>query len=453
MIGLYDGLIVTMNHKREILKDSALIIKDNIIWDLGDIKEIRKKYAREEVEWISCWGRVLFPGFINCHIHAAQSIVRGVAEDMGRAPSYTSSVPQGDDLSDEESYIFSLLGAAGAMRFGSTLIGDNYAHAMVSSKAFKTLGIRAIVSERVHDMDFHGLGRKIYQRDEALGERLLDKNIELLETLGTDRNHLVTACLGPHAPDTCSRELLLKIGELSEKYPGRVTTHLAQSQMELDYVREIYHMSPVEHMEACGLLNQQLLAAHGVFLNEKDMGYLARKGVHLIHIPEGNAKAGAIAAVSRMRAMGINTAIGTDNGAANMIENMRMALVAGRIYNHSVTDPRPEEILEMVTVNAAKALGMEEKIGSLEKGKKADVVIINYNQFHLTPCTNVIGSLVHLALGNDVETVYIDGKKTVEKGHVVGLDEVKLMREARRIGQIRWQQANAQLDRKKMYVF
>ncbi|MDD3222756.1 MAG: amidohydrolase family protein, partial [Lachnospiraceae bacterium] len=122
----------------------------------------------------------------------------------------------------------------------------------------------------------------------------------------------------------------------------------------------------------------------------------------------------------KMSAMGINVAIGTDNGAANIIENMRMALVSGRIYNHSITEPNPEKILEMVTINAAKALGMEKEIGSLEIGKKADIVIVNYNQFHLTPCTNVIGNLVHLALGNDVETVYIDGKRTVENGHVLG---------------------------------
>ena len=146
-------------------------------------------------------------------------------------------------------------------------------------------------------------------------------------------------------------------------------------------------------------------------------------------------------------------AIGTDNGAGNMIENMRIALIAGRINRHCVTDPLPEQILEMATVNGAKALHMEQKIGSLEVGKLADLVIMDYDNLHMTPCTDVIGNLVHLGLGNDVETVIVNGEIVVEHGHVLHIDEEEVMRDARRIAQLKWAKSDPSLDTKYSYIF
>lgn len=452
MLILYDGMLVTMNEKREILKASAIVINKNRIKEIGNKEEIFKKYENEDYEKINCYGKVIFPGFINTHIHSAQSIVRGVAEDMGRAPSYTSSVPQGDDLSEEESYIFSLLGAAGALRFGSTLISDNYANSMANSKAFNEIGIRAIVSERVHDMIFKNLSKGIYEKDCNLGDELLQKNMDLFEKY-YDNDGLISCCLGPHAPDTCSKELLLKISKISEKYKVPITTHLAQSKMELEYVNNTYGKSSTELMDECGLLNNNLLAAHGVYLNTNDMKLLSKKKVNIVHIPEGNAKAGSIAKIKSMKQLGLNITIGTDNGAANIIENMRMALISGRIMNNSVTKPNPMDILEMVTINGAKALGLEKDLGSIEENKKADLVIIDYNKLHLTPCTNVIGNLVHLALGNDVDTVIVNGKIVVQSGFVLGIDEKEIMKEARRISELKWNKANPKLDKEGLYTF
>ena len=449
---LYDGIIVTMDSECSVYKDAALVIEENKIKQIGDKNTILEKYKDSETCKISCKGKVIFPGFVNTHIHTAQSIVRGAAEDLGRAPSYTALGPQGDDLSEEESYVFSLLGAATALRFGSTLIGDNYAHSKANAKAFETLGIRAVVSERVHDMVFQKLASGVYEKDEALGNELFEKNMELFEKY-PDKNGLITPCLGPHAPDTCSKELLLRIADMAQKYQVPITTHLAQSQQELDRVQEVYGVSSTKLMRECGLLNDRLMAAHGVFLKETDISELAKAKANIVHIPEGNAKAGSIADIKNIKKKGINVTIATDNGAANMIENMRMALVAGRIRNHCIAEPKPQEMLTMATVNGALALHMKDRIGSLEEGKLADIVIVDYDNLHMTPCTNVVGNLVHLGLGNDVETVIVDGKLVVNQGKVLAIEEKEVMRDARRIAELKWLKANPDLEKKWMYMF
>lgn len=452
MFILYDGIIVTMNRDREVLKGQAIVTDKRLIKEIGPKDEILKKYSDIPFEKINCKGKVILPGFVNTHIHCAQSIVRGACEDMGRAPSYTAQVPQGDDLSDEESYVFSLLGAATALRFGSTLISDNYAHSKANAEAFEKLGIRAVVSERVHDMVFYSLADGIYEKDDALGEELFEKNMELFE-LYPDKEGLITPCLGPHAPDTCSKELLIRIAEAADKLKVPVTTHLAQSRQELKRVAEVSGLSPAAFMKECGLLNDDLLAAHGVYLDDEGIELLAKAKAHIVHIPEGNAKAGSIADIRKMREAGLNISIATDNGAANMTENMRIALIVSRILRGSIGESKPEQILEMATINGAKALKMEGRIGSLEEGKLADIVIMNLDCLHMTPCTNVFGNIVHLGTGRDIETVMVDGKIVVKDGKVLNIDEEQVMKDARRIAEYKWLKADPGLNKKNMYVF
>lgn len=413
MLILYGGIFISMDQEEHVYHNSALVIDQNRIVEIGDKDTILPKYPSCD-EKIDCHGKAVFPGFINAHIHTAQTIVRGVAEDLGRAPSYTKLVPQGDDLTDEESYVFSLLGAAGAMRFGSTFISDNYAHSSAAAKAFEQIGIRAMVSERVHDVDFHGLGEGTYTVIPRLGEELLEKNLALFETYGGGEG-LVTCCFGPHAPDTCSPELLKKIAELNETYRVPVTTHLAQSKMELQRVKEAHGCSPAELLNACGLFDEHLLAAHCVYLDETGKAMAARDGVHIVHIPEGNVKAGSIAPIRELQERGVNVVIGTDNGA--------------------------------------KAFHREAELGSIEPGKLADLVIINLDSLHMTPCTNVLGNLIHLGQGSDVETVIVNGTITMRDGTILGIDEEEVKKDARRIAYYKWQEANPLLDKTYTYLF
>lgn len=443
------GKIVSCNEKQEIWDDKSILISNGKIKKIDSFDQLIKIAPESTV--IDCHGLVIYPGFVNTHIHCAQSIVRGMAEDLGRAPSYTSSVPQGDDLTDEESYVFSMLGAATALRFGSTTISDNYANAMINAKAFENLGIRAIVSERVHDMEFSYLAENKYIKNEKLGNELLEKNIFLLEKY-SNVNGRITACLGPHAVDTCSEELLKKISDLYTKFQVPITTHLAQSRQELERVQSEYGMNSTQVLRDCGLANDSLLAAHGVFLSESEVSILADSHANMIHIPEGNGKAGSIAAVETFVQKGINVAIATDNGSANMIENMRIALILGRIRHGSVEWPKPEMLLPMVTLQAAKAVHMEHSLGSIEEGKSADLILISYDSLHMTPCMNVYGNLVHLGMGSDIKAVMVDGELVVKEGHITTIDESELIKDARRIARYKWYGVDASINEKKIVM-
>ena len=442
---LSGGFVVTMNERRQILKNGSLVISNDKIREIGPTEDILGKYWDKKAKRISCRGHMILPGCVNTHIHCAQSLVRGIAEDMGRAPSYTSSVPQGDDFFPDQSYLFGMLGAATALRYGSTTISDNYACEAEEAKAFQKLGIRAVVSERVHDMDFHYLSQEKYVKDPGLGEELLQKNIDLLEKYSNPAGR-ITAAVGIHAADTCSREFLKKVRRETEKYQVPTTLHLSQSLMENRQIREKYNMTPTQLLEDCGFLNENLMAAHCMNVSEDDIRQLAHAGAQIVHIPEGNAKSGRIAPVSEMRDAGLNIAIGTDNGGGNMLENMRMALISERIRKASIPVSWPMKVLEMATIGGARALHMDDKIGSLEEGKKADIITVRFDSLHMTPAANAVGTLVHMGCGTEIDLVMVNGKILVEDGHLTSINEEELIRQCSRQASEMWRRADPEFD-------
>lgn len=434
--------IITMDEERKIWNNASLVIENEQIVAIDTDEKIGKSVQADRV--INCRGKVLLPGFVNMHTHQTLSIIRGVAEDMGTAPAYTKSVPQGYQLSKEESYIMALLGAAEALKFGSTYILDMYTNCDVNAKAFEALGIRANVCEMVHDMDFSTLYKREYQISEKLGEELLNRNIALIENW---REHpLIETCVGLHAPDTCSAAYIKKILDIKDKYHVKVATHLAQSVGEIKQVQKISNgCSSVEFYEKNGVLGRDLIAAHCIYVNEKDIGLLRDNKVNVVHIPEGNAKGGMAAPLKDFLDNDINITLGTDNGSADMIEVMRMGLCISRVLTEGFS-VMPMEMLEMATINGAKAVGRDKEIGSLEVGKLADVLVLNFRKPHMIPCLNPIGNILHTALGSDIEQVFINGEMVVENGKLVKINEDELLEEAQKIAERRWLAVNHDLN-------
>lgn len=440
-----DVMIVTMDPERRVIQKGALAVREDRICAVGDTEEILRAHP-DITDIRSRPGRVVYPGLINIHTHAALSLIRGVAEDLGTAPAYTPSVPQGGQLSAHEAGVMAMLGAAEALRFGSTLIADNYLYSSESAAAFSALGIRAVVSERLHDISFDGLPHGRYQEDPALGEALLQKNVDLIQRW--DGRGRIRCCLGPHAPDTCTPAYLGRIADLAAQLGVGTATHLAQSRREVERLQQRYGRTGTQYFEDCGLLGPGMVAAHGVYLTKEDIALLAKRGVTIAHAAEGNAKGGMAAPVMALRSAGVNVGIATDNGSADMLEAMRMALCAARMREGSCVSPQPMEILEMATINGARALGMEQELGSLEAGKKADFIVVDYRKPHLCPCINAVGNLLHTALGSDIETVVVDGETVVDGGQLLTVDTAALLREAQEIAQRRWYAVNEGLDRR-----
>jgi 5-methylthioadenosine/S-adenosylhomocysteine deaminase len=376
-------------------------------------------------------GRVITPGLVNVHTHANLSMVRGVAEDLGFAPAYTPGIPQGHMVGPDEAYAIARLGALEALLFGSTLINDTFVHADVVTPAMAEIGLRVWSCARIHDVDFSGVSVGRWEHVDAIGERTLQDALDLAERYEGKSGGRIGVQLAAHAPDTCSTPFLKRIARAAEEKGLRVTTHLSQSKVELARIRERDGLSPPELLDAVGLLNDRLTAAHCIHVTEDDIARIGRAGIHVAHIAKGNATGATIAPTHRLRAAGAKLALGTDNMHADMVEVMRWALAVGRIQLGSVTDDwQPETVFEMATMAGARAIGLEDEIGSIEIGKRADFVAFDFRRPHLTPMTNALGNLVHVAQGRDVELVAVDGAIVVEDGRPTQVDADEIRREA-----------------------
>ncbi len=429
-----DVILVTMNGSRDVIADGSLVIEGERIAWVGEQKDLPGKYQAYENQ--SYPGQVAIPGFVNIHTHAALSILRGIGDDMGVAPAYSPGIPQGVFLSPEDCHAYSLLGGLEALKFGTTCIVDNYIHAHEAAKAFETLGMRAIVSERLHDANLLLVPDNRYEFDPGLGESLLQKNVELIEYWEGAANGRIHTRFGPHAPDTCSTAYLKKIRTIADDMDKGLVIHLSQSSREVHQIRERSGESVTAYLDSMDLLGPDMIAGHCIFVDEDEIELLASSRTHVSHQSGSNAKGGMMAPIADLKNAGANIGLGTDNMAGDMIEVLRLAVCTARMREADNQALKAIDVLEMATINGAKALGLESEIGSLEAGKKADIVILDYNQAHLYPVIDPVSNLVHNGLGSDVKTVLVDGQKLVSEGRPLFFDEPGLLRDvqARTLG-------------------
>lgn len=417
--------LITMNPDGERIPDGALVITGGKIAWIGKNSEIPSVYAGEKK--VDCRGKVIYPGFINAHSHAALSVLRGVGDDIGMAPAYSRDVPQGVFMSEEDIYTFSLLGGLETLKFGCTMIVDNYIHERFAAKAFDRLGMRAVVSERIHDADLFGIPAGSYSFDMKTGMDLLKKNLDLIETWkGHDR---ISACIGPHAPDTCSDDFLREVRKAADETNQRVVIHLAQGMREVNQIKARSGLTPTEFVDSFGLLDEKTIAGHCIYVSEKDKELIKNSKVQIAHMSGSNSKGGMVAPISDYKNTGVNICLGTDNMSGDMIMVMRLALVTSRMRTHD-NSLFAADVLEMATMGGARALGMSDSIGSLEVGKQADFFTMDYEQIHLVPLVDPVMNLVHNGLSSDIRDVYVGGIKVIENGRSLFVDEAELLKEA-----------------------
>lgn len=437
---LLGATILTGSPGRAIIENGTISISGDRIVEISEATASAPPQSAKRVIHVA--GCVIVPGFVNVHTHAALTMVRGVAEDQGFAPAYTLNVPQGHDLTEPEAVAMARLGALEALKFGSTLINDTYVHPHATLPAMADLGLRVWACGRIHDVDFAGLPLNEWKYDDAIGENTLAEATSLFQVYHGQRNGRIGVQLAAHAPDTCSRKLLERVRATRDQLGLRVTTHLCQSRVEVNRIAERDALTPPELLDDVGLLDQQLIAAHCIHVSESDVVRLGRARINVAHVPKGNATGGTIAPTTRLRKAGAQLALATDNMHADMIEVMRWALNAGRIQEGGVTDQwQPQTVFEMATMNGARAMGLDEEIGSIEVGKKADLVVVDFQQPHLCPVINPIGNLVHTGQGRDVKHVFVDGRMIVEDGRALFVDEAQVMREAQETAAALWERA------------
>lgn len=439
---LTGATVVTVDDRDTVVEDGAVgIVAGRIAW-VGAAAALPPDTCA--TQRVALPGRVLTPGLVNVHTHAILTMVRGVAEDLGFAPAYTPGIPHGHDVTPDEAVALARLGAVEALLFGSTLLNDTYVHADLTLPAMADLGMRVYSCGRIHDADFSLIGDGRWEYHTEIGERTLGEALALAERWHGAYGGRTGVQLSAHAPDTCSDDLLRMIATESSRRGLRVNTHLVQSRKEVEQVMRRSGMTPPQLLEEVGLLNDRLLAAHCIWMDDTDIARCGRAGIHVAHIPKGNATGGTAAPTSKLRRAGARLTLGSDNMHADLVEVMRWALAIGRIQEDRVDDFwQPEDVLRMATRDGARAMGLADEVGSIEVGRKADLVAFDFRRPHLVPCIDPVGNLVHTAQGRDVEHVWVDGEQVVASGRPVKADLESILADAQAASTALWQRARA----------
>lgn len=436
-----NGLVLTMDGKRRIIRDGAVAIEGKRIVAVGETGRLVSDFRAENE--IDARGKAVLPGFVNVHTHLSSIFVRG-AYGVVTEGLYQILFPVKEFLKPEHIYTFGLASCIEALKAGSTCVVETYNHVWNFAKAAGEIGLRAVLGEQIPEVNFSKIKDGVYEYLPGQGEEALRRGVELVRRLEGRKDGRIRAVLAPLAPDMCRAELLLRVKEEAEKYKVRMTTHLAQSEQEMAQVRRLYGKTPTEHLRDLGYLTPNLSCAHCIHLTEEDMEMVRRSGASILHCPRPYLLSGETAPLLRWLDKGIPVALGTDNVYHSMLETMRAALYAARLRTHKFKEPFPSkrptpmELLELATIKAAEVLGVQYEIGSLEPGKKADIILVDLVGSHITPTIDPISSLVLYGQDSDIETVIVDGLVVKEKGKVKVKNELKILKQAQDLADGIW---------------
>ena len=367
-------------------------------------------------------GFVAMPGLVNLHNHAAMTLMRGYADDMPLMPWLEERIwPFEAKMDGTDIYRGAKLGIAEMLLGGTTTVADMYANAEHVARAAGEISMRAVLAPVFFDNNIEAFERDF--------DRLAEKYCGAEDSL-------ITLRIGPHAPYTCSPETIRRGLRYCEKYGVGIHTHLSETLDEVATVRERYGKSPVQYLDDLGIFDYPALAAHCVHVSEDDMEIMARRGVSVSHNPQSNMKlASGIAPVVRMQEMGANVGLGTDGPSSNndldMWEEMRSASFLQKVTVADATALPAYRVLQMATSDGARALGMSGKIGIVEKGARADLILVNLGAPHFCPGNDLIADLVYCGKASDVDTVIVDGKILVEGGKLRCADLEAICHDAR----------------------
>jgi len=414
-----NGIIVTMDKGRRILKNFSIGI------DGGRITEISQEIKGEADFVIDANKKIVLPGLINAHTHLPMTLIRGVADDLPLDQWLGEEIwPIEAGLEDKHVYAGSLLGCLEMIKTGTTCVNDMYFFVDDIAKAVEESGVRGVLSHAMIDLGDEEKGKSLVNQGEAL--------VKKYKKTEDNKGNRVSVAFGPHAPYTCTEELLVKTKELADKYETSIHIHVSETKKEVDDSVKAKGKRPFDYLNKIGFLGDNVVAAHATWVSKKEIGIMKKRDVKVAHNPISNMKlASGIANVPEYVEEGVTVALGTDGPASNnnldMFEDMK---ICGLVHKVNKNDPSvvpAAQVLEFATINGAKALGMENEIGSIEVGKKADIILVDLDAPNLTPLTNPVSHLVYAARGSDVSTVLVDGKiimedrqlRTLEQGEVL----------------------------------
>ncbi len=432
--------------------DVALAVEGDKIAAIGPTDSILKTYSNAEV--YDGRGKALVAGFINCHAHLAATLARGFNEDFGFPNSARLAVQPNSLLQGEEATLMVTVGALEAIRTGTTTIVENSGGISRHAAALAKTGLRCVFAESVRDsenvpgpMSPEGLAKSETPR---FSPKLRDEGLQRIDDLfskwhGANQGRISVFPAAALA-ETASPALLQAVRAFAEKHDLGYTIHLSQSRAEVDFMKRHHGVSPPAFLAKHGFLGPRLFAAHCRYVDDADIALLGKSGTIVSHQAAMAGNRGVIPPIARLRAAGCPIANGTDNNTNDLFEVMRVALLTERISRNDAfpgVRPQPEDMLEDATQGGARAVQQAKLLGSLEVGKKADILVVDTLQAHLVPAGRFVSAWIHNGQPSDIESSMVDGQFVMRNRKVLTLDEASIIAEADKVGRRIWSQVKA----------
>jgi len=418
------AVIVTMDEKCSIIEDGSLVTSGNKILDVGSSEEVRRKHSADRI--VDAKQKIILPGLVSLHFHS-DNFSRGVGEHMGLGEWLDKIYyPMLKAMSPDDAYKAAMLAYAEAIKSGTTTVNDMYRHIPACAEAAEKIGIRAVLSSEAADL--------------IEGQETIQDNERAVVAKNGAANGRIKIWFGAEWIPVCSPEFFEKTRELANKYKVGIHVHLNESYEEVELCKKKFGQRPVEHVDSLGLLGHDVVAAHCVWLSDKEIKLFAKSNTQIAHCPVSNAKLGnGVARIPEMRGAGLNIGLGPDdapcNNTVDMFEVMKYASLLQKAIELDASIMSSSEVLQMATLNGARALQMGDEIGSIEPGKTADLILLDAATPRLTPIhfgrySNILPHIVYAAHGDDVHTVMIDGKIVMENRKLLFANEGEIIKSA-----------------------
>lgn len=414
------GTIITMDGQKTLLADGAIAIAHDKIVEVGQSKNLQRKYTARKV--IDAHNSAILPGFINAHTHAAMTLLRGYADDVNLKDWLEKHIwpEEKKIMSPEAVYCGTKLACIEMIRGGTTTFADMYFFEEEVAKAVVEMGMRAVL----------GKNPVPYQTAQVCE---IDKVHTFMKKWAG--HPLIHPAISAHSIYSCSKERLIETEQISKQYNVPLLMHLAETTKEVQDSLKNNKMRPVDYLYSIGLLTSRLVAAHCVHITPQETALLKKENVGIVHCPCSNMKlSSGVAPIQLFITHNLRVGLGTDGAASNNALDMMAEMKIASLLQKEVTkDPMAlsaYQTLEMATIGSARALHMEAFIGSLEAGKKADIILIRLNALHQIPVYNVVSQLVYASKATDVRTVIVNGAVVMENRKLIhSIDEPNLRKQ------------------------
>lgn len=417
---ILNACILPINAEMEVIKNGYLRIRDGKITTVGDMKNLGS-LPETGAEITDAGGMIVMPGFINVHTHVPMTMLRGYADDLPLHRWLTEHIfpAEAKLVTPENVRIASQLAFVEMIKSGTTCFNDMYFFEDVIAEEAKKAGIRGVMNESL--IDFPTASFKTIDKGLELSEKLICK---------WKGDPIIHPSVTVHSPYTCSKETLLKSKHLADKHNTLLQIHIAETRKEVEIIKEQTGMSPVEYLSSIGLLDSHTIGAHCVWLNAKEIEIYAKSGASVGHCPKSNLKlASGIADTDTYMKTGINVGIGTDgtasNNALDMVEEMRFAALLPKVVNYNPEAVNARTALRMATINGAKAIGLGDVTGSLEAGKRADLIMIHSDSSNMVPVYDEYSAIVYAMNSKNIRSSMVNGEWIMRDRVVLQIDKEK----------------------------